>query len=51
MSDQEGSIKFALAEVINALMSGIPDERKLAEQQLEALQVTEGTKLHKLSLS
>ena len=39
---EEGSIKGALVEVINALMSAMPNERKLAEQQLEALQVTEG---------
>ena len=42
MCDNEGSIKGALVEVINALMSALPNERKLAEQQLDALQVTEG---------
>ena len=42
MCDAEGSIKGALVEVINALMSAMPNERKLAEQQLDALQVTEG---------
>ena len=42
MCDNEGSIKGALVEVINALMSPLPNERKLAEQQLDALQVTEG---------
>ena len=35
-------IKSTLCEVINALMSANPNERKLAEQQLDALQVTEG---------
>ena len=44
MGEQEGTIKGALCEVITALMSPNPDERKLAEQQLEALQVTEGKK-------
>ena len=36
------SIKIALADVITMLMSVNVEERKLAEQQLEALQVTEG---------
>ena len=44
MSEQEGSIKVALCEVVTALMSADLNERKLAEQQLEALQVTEGKK-------
>ena len=42
MCEQEGSIKVALCEVVTALMSADLNERKLAEQQLEALQVTEG---------
>ena len=44
MCEQEGSIKVALCEVVTALMSADLNERKLAEQQLEALQVTEGKK-------
>ena len=51
MSEQEGSIKVALCEVVTALMSADPGERKLAEQQLEALQVTEGNKLRTLLIT
>ena len=52
MSEAEGSIKSALVDVINASMSVNPEERKLAEQQLEALQVTEeyGVALTELTL-
>ena len=44
MSDLESSaaLRSTLNEVIQALMSINPSERKLAEQQLEALQVTDG---------
>ena len=45
MADQEGSIKVTLAEVITALMSQNPNERKIAEQQLEALQMIDGKKI------
>ncbi len=43
-SDHEGSaaLRATLHEVVTALMSMDLNERKLAEQQLEALQVTEG---------
>ena len=44
MADQEGSIKVTLCEVITALMSQNPNERKIAEQQLEALQMIDGKK-------
>ena len=46
MAEQEGSVKSAMIEVMTALMSGNPDDRKLAEQQLDALQVTEGMTSH-----
>ena len=45
MADQEGSIKVTLCEVITALMSQNPNERKIAEQQLEALQMIDGKKI------
>ena len=48
MAEQEGSVKSAMIEVMTALMSGNPDDRKLAEQQLDALQVTEGMTSHTL---
>ena len=42
MCENDGSIKIALCEVVTALMSPDPNERKLAEHQIDALQVTEG---------
>ena len=44
MGDNEGSIKATLSEVITSLMSGNPQERRIAEQQLEALQMIDGEK-------
>ena len=42
MGENEGSIKATLSEVITALMSGNPQERRVAEQQLDALQMIDG---------
>jgi hypothetical protein len=52
MCENDGSIKIALCEVVTALMSPDPNERKLAEHQLDALQVTEeyGVALTELTL-
>jgi hypothetical protein len=53
MADHDGNgvaMRTTLAEVINALMSGNPNERKLAEQQLDALQVTEGKRKYFISI-
>jgi len=53
MGDNEGSIKATLSEVITSLMSGNPQERRIAEQQLEALQMIDeyGVALTELTLS
>ena len=42
MGDNE--IKATLSEVITSLMSGNPQDRRVAEQQLEALQMIDGKK-------
>jgi len=52
MCENDGSIKIALCEVVTALMSPDPNERILAEHQIDALQVTEeyGVALTELTL-